>query len=321
MFVRIISFSVIFMLSFSLHAKNLKRGHSQGKTGNSASWKHAEARLRKEGFKKSFITAMKENYETTHFAQTVELNLLLFLKKSDYHGVQVNDAAVKDVSRFMRKHRIELDKAERDHGVSASVISSLLWLESRYGKNQGYFHVPSVYAHLLQLDRPDVIKHLHRRAGDFTTKLNKGILDEISKRSQRKILWALEELKAIQTMQSRDNKTVGHLRGSFAGAFGMAQFIPSSFVHWARPYKNGTVPNLSKAADALYSVGYYLKDNGWKRMSEPTHMKALLKYNNSTDYANAILKLAGRVDSLPHRRPAEEQEEQDGDVNDPLNSF
>jgi membrane-bound lytic murein transglycosylase B len=274
-------------------------------SGHRGDWAHAEKRLRQEGFKKSFITVLKQNYETEHFAQTVELNLLLFLKKSDYHGVQVNGNAAKDVQKFMRAHRGELEKAERDHGVSGSAISSLLWLESRYGQNQGYFHVPSVYVHLIQLDRPEVIQHLHRKAADFSaTKINNKILQEISKRTKKKIIWALEELRAIQKMQDKDKKTVAHLRGSFAGAFGMSQFIPSSYVHWARPYKKGTVANLSSAPDAIYSVGYYLKDNGWLRLNKKTHMKALLKYNNSTDYANAILKMATRVDSLPHRNPA-----------------
>jgi membrane-bound lytic murein transglycosylase B len=49
-------------------------------------------------------------------------------------------------------------------------------------------------------------------------------------------------------------------------------------------------------------VAYYLKDNGWRKGRDKTFVKALMKYNNSMDYAQAILKLAGKVDG--RRAPA-----------------
>jgi membrane-bound lytic murein transglycosylase B len=230
---------------------------------------------------------------------------LLFLKKSDYHGVQVGREAVADVRDFMKSHRQVLDKTERDHGVPASVISSLLWLESRYGQNQGYFHVPSVYLHLLQVERPEVIKHLHNQAGNYTNKLNQKTFKEITKRTHKKAKWALEELRALQKMHGRDKNLVRTLRGSFAGAFGWSQFIPSSYVKWARGYKKGSVANLSTSSDAVYSVGFYLRDHGWKKKARKSHVKALLGYNNSLDYANAILNLAQQVDALQFRKPSD----------------
>ena len=291
--------------------------------GVRADWSYAEKRLKAEGFKKSFIRDLKKNYETKDFSQVVELNLLLFLKKNDYHGVQINAKSVKDVKKFMDKNQSILQKTEKDHGVSASAIASLLWVESRYGKNLGRFHVPSAYVHLVQAERPEVVAHLHRQAGRFTKTVSQATFREITKRTRKKAAWAIDELRAVQTMQASDGKTLKTLRGSFAGAFGMPQFIPSSFVHWARPYKKGSVPNLVNSSDAVYSVGYYLSDSGWKRGQEKTYVPALLRYNNSTDYANAILKLASRVDSLPQRGPTAEENfqipERDYLGEDPLN--
>lgn len=295
----LVSFSIL----FSAPAEAKGRAKRSRPHEAHADWQYVEKRLKKEGFKKSFIQTLKKNYETNHFAQTIELNLLLFLKKTDYHGVQINARAADDVQNFMAKNTEVLQKAQNDHGVHASVIASLMWMESRYGQNLGRFHVPSVYAHLLQVERPSVIKHLHRRAGVFTKKLYQKTFVEITKRTKRKADWALEELRALQAMQDRDKETLKNLRGSFAGAFGMPQFIPSSYVHWARPYK-GKVAHLNEAHDAIYSVGFYLKDNGWKQQVADSHVKALLKYNNSYDYANAILKLAEQVDNLPRRRPS-----------------
>lgn len=295
----------MYLLFFAILAA-LSPVHAKS-NGARADWSYVEKRLKEEKFNKNFIKQLKASYETKNFAQVVELNLLLFLKKNDYHGVQINATAARDVKGFMEKYQTVLQKTEADHGVSASAIASLLWVESRYGKNLGQFHVASAYAHLLQSERPEVVAHLHKQAGNFTKNVNKNVLSEITKRTRRKAHWALGELRAVQTMQARDSKTLKNLRGSFAGAFGMPQFIPSSFVHWARAYKKGSVPVLVNPPDAIYSVGYYLKDSGWKRGQKPTYVPALLRYNNSNDYANAILKLADMADSLPQRKPTAEE--------------
>lgn len=262
-------------------------------------WKYVEAQLKKAKFKKTFIKALKETYEPKHFQQTVELNVLLFLRKHDDHGVQVSKDAAETVKAFMSANSKSLTLAEKEHGVSKSVIASLLWLESRHGVNQGRFHVPSVYLHLLQTPRPEVVAHLKRASHHFAPVITPKNLAEIEKRTLKKQKWALEELTALQKIHDKDAKLIRSLRGSFAGAFGIPQFIPSSYLRWARsPNKSGS-PDLNRAQDAIQSVAFYLKDNGWKRGRDKTFVKALMKYNNSNDYAQAILKLAAKVDAAP----------------------
>jgi membrane-bound lytic murein transglycosylase B len=56
------------------------------------------------------------------------------------------------------------------------------------------------------------------------------------------------------------------------------------------------------------SVGNYLRLNGWKKKLAKSHVPALMKYNNSKDYANAILKLAKFVDKGAERVPAATEE-------------
>jgi len=269
-------------------------------------WKYVETQLNKAKFKKSFIKALKESYESQHFQQTVELNVLLFLRKRDDHGVQVSKDAVETVKAFMSAHRASLAAAEKQHGVSASVIASLLWLESRHGENRGRFHVPSVYLHLLQTPRPEVVAHLKRASHHFAPMITKKNLADIEARTLKKSAWALEELRALQKIYAKDAKLVRDLRGSFAGAFGIPQFIPSSYLRWARTQNKSVSPNLDRAQDAIQSVAYYLKDNGWRKGRDKSYVKALMKYNNSNDYAQAILKLSEKVDGKAPRKPAGE---------------
>lgn len=278
-----------------------------GKADLHADWSYVNKKLKASGFKKSFITAMQKTYDPNDFTSVLELNCLLFLRKSDYHGPQLNRDAVEDVRSFMSRYRTTLGAAEKKYGVPKSVIAGLIWMESRFGQNQGRFHVASVFLSLLQADRPQAIAHLKLEAAPrFTPKLTTKVATEITKKAQAKAKWALAELKAIEKMYMQDKKLVNELRGSFAGAFGMPQFIPSSYVHYARtPKKNVKAPNLTHPDDAVHSVANYLKESGWKTGKKSTHEKALLRYNNSRDYARAILKLAEEAasDRLPAGKP------------------
>lgn len=256
-------------------------------------WNFINSQLKKEKFNKNFIAVLKKSYEQKSFERTLQLNVLLFLRKTDDHGVQVSPGAAADIRAFIEVHKAVLKDAEMKYGVPAEVVASLLWLESRYGKNQGNFHVPSVYLHLLQGTRHDVVTMLKRNSAQFAQgKVSKKNLKEISRRAHAKAVWAVGELKSLQKMYVRHAIKIENLRGSFAGAFGMPQFLPSSYLRWAKSQNSSDPADLSQARDAIYSVAYYLKDNGWKKGQRKTHLKALFKYNKSYDYAHAIFNLA-----------------------------
>ncbi len=281
-----------FLIAFSSGAAEKPAGNSIKEP--KADWTYVESRLKKAGLSRSYIRALKKNYEQKHFASVLKLNLLLFLVTSNYHGVQVTEEGVKNVQTFLAKNEKVFAQAERDYGVPRRVIASLLWIETRHGENQGSFHVASAYLHLLQAERKPVLNYLQSKATDFNDKVTAKQRKEIKKRTKTKAEWALKELKALEQLYKKNSKLAISLRGSFSGAFGMPQFLPSSYQHWARASKKGGVADLYKPSDAICSVGNYLKQHGWKWKKQKTHIKALMKYNNSRDYAEAILKLAER---------------------------
>ena len=259
-------------------------------------WAFAKKRLLKAGFNHRFVANLGEHYTSEKFNEVVELNTLLFLRKTDYHAPQVTPEATAAVRSFVAQNTSVLQAAQKRYAVEPEVIASLLWIESRHGQNQGEFHVPSVFVDLLQANRPDVIKHLYTAAGHYSTKkVRAKDRREIATRAAKRVKWAMGELRAIQTMYKQDPTILRDFRGSFAGAFGMPQFEPSSYVHYAKPADNSRPADLERADDAIMSVAYYLKTSGWR--AKRGHVKALMKYNNSHDYANAILKLAAQAKS------------------------
>jgi membrane-bound lytic murein transglycosylase B len=263
------------------------------------SWKHIESKLNKAGFKKKFIKAMQQSYQTNDFAKVAELNVLLFLRKDNYHGTQVTDDASLRVHEFLEKHHSVFSKAEKKYKVPAAVTASLIYIESRYGDNLGRFHVPSVFLSLLAVDQKDVTESLVAKGPEYAgVELSAKQKREIRKRCKVKAKWAMKELKAIQKIYQRSPEYIVELKGSFAGAFGWPQFVPSSYEVYARSASGKKTANLNKADDVIFSVSNYLKSSGWRPKKTKSHLKALLLYNNSKDYAEAILELSRRASSV-----------------------
>ena len=258
-------------------------------------WAFVRKQLKLSGLSAPFIKNLESNYETKDFEEVVRLNVLLFLKKGDYHGTQVTDQAAIDVTRFIDEHKDRLKKAEELYGVPGKILASLLWIESRYGKNLGRFHVPSVYLNLVQAPRADVQKYLLTQTGRYTDSITPAEKRKIVQRTHDKAKFAIGELFALQKVFKWKWNLSADFRGSFSGAFGMPQFLPSSYVHFARAVTPGDQPHLSEPDDAIMSVAYFLKMHGWKTRMKPSHLKALRAYNNSLDYGNAILTLSNKL--------------------------
>jgi membrane-bound lytic murein transglycosylase B len=93
------------------------------------------------------------------------------------------------------------------------------------------------------------------------------------------------------------------MKGSFAGAFGFPQFVPTSYEQWAKsPVARKAGPNLFRVEDAIFSVASYLSSNGWKAEDPASQKAALFHYNRSQDYGDTVLKLATRIPPLEHVR-------------------
>lgn len=268
-------------------------------------WTYVARKLARAGLPADFTAALKASYDPGQITTVVELNTLLFLRTRDDHGSQATTEGAARVAEFVRAQAEVFAKAERRYHVDPAVIASLLYIESRFGQNVGRFRVPSVFLDLVQADQHRVLRHLHLAAPRFAgrVKVSPARRREIDRRAARKVAWALGELKALHKIWRRDPDVLGRLNGSFAGAIGMPQFLPSSFLKYARAADGAATPDLSRTADAVESVANYLAKSGWRKSPR----RALFAYNHSRDYARAILKLAvdaravGRTPSAARR--------------------
>jgi membrane-bound lytic murein transglycosylase B len=136
---------------------------------------------------------------------------------------------------FSRANAKVLERAEAAYGVSAHVITAIIGVETIYGRITGNIRVIDALA-TLAFDYP-------RRAEFFRNEL-------------REFLILTKEL----------GRSPLDIRGSFAGAMGWPQFMPSSYRKWAVDFDgSGKVDLWASQEDIIGSVASFLAGHGWQR--------------------------------------------------------
>ena len=157
-----------------------------------------------------------------------------------YRGRVVEPIRIAQGQAFMQQYAAELDRASARYGVPQNIIAAIIGVETLYGKSQGTFRVLDALA-TLGFDYPDASRP--DRADMF-----------------RGQLADLIELDLTGRVDARA------LKGSFAGAVGIPQFMPGSIKRFAVSASGAQEINLSSnMADAISSVANFLVEHGWQR--------------------------------------------------------
>lgn len=252
-------------------------------------------RLKGDGFDIELLRSLYADSRTAYLSRAVATNLKRIERPADYNHF-LSNRSVREGLSFLGRHRSVLGKVEKRFGVPAEEQVAILYVESRFGRDTGRHGVFNVYSSLAVAERPahisEALRRLRKRYPGTTRA-------EIHRRARKKATWAYDELKALLRLAAEQRFDVHELKGSWAGAFGMPQFIPSSFLAYAVDGNGDGVVNLNELADAAASIGAYLKLHGWEpNLSKKKKVKVLRTYNNSRLYATTILAYADRLRQL-----------------------
>lgn len=151
----------------------------------------------------------------------------------DYRPMFISDARIARGVDFWRQHEAVLARAEQEYGVPAQYIVSIIGVETFFGRNTGNYRVIDALS-TLGFDYPP-------RADFFRKELREFLL-----------LAREEQLDPLT------------LKGSYAGAMGLPQFMPSSFRNYAVDFDHdGHINIWTNPDDAIGSVASYFKRHGW----------------------------------------------------------
>jgi membrane-bound lytic murein transglycosylase B len=155
--------------------------------------------------------------------------------------------------RFWQTHRSALERAEKQYGVPAELVVGIIGVETLYGQHTGQFRVLDVLA-TLAFDFPQNHPRAAERSAFFRGELAQHLVNA----------W-------------QQQATPERALGSFAGAMGLPQFMPSSWARFAVDFDgDGRIDLLNSPQDAIGSVANYLLQFGWKP-GMPTHYPVNLR--------------------------------------------
>ena len=153
----------------------------------------------------------------------------------DYRARYLDEPRVQGGAAFVRNHQIAMERAQREFGVPAEIIAAIIGVETNYGRTTGNFRT---------LDALVTLSFDYLRRAEYY-------------RQQ------LTEFFLLAREQKTDPLTV---KGSFAGALGLPQFMPGSIRRHAVDFDgDGRVDLANSAADAIGSVASFLAAHGWQR--------------------------------------------------------
>lgn len=153
----------------------------------------------------------------------------------EYLANATSDKRVRDGQQMLRRHARLLSQIERKYGVEKEVVVAVWGLESFYGDLKGDYNVIEAMA---------TLAYDGRRRSFFEKQL-------------------IAELKILQ----RGDTTAARMKGSWAGAMGHTQFIPTSYELFAVDFTGDGKRDIwgRNPADALASTAAYLSRSGWTK--------------------------------------------------------
>jgi membrane-bound lytic murein transglycosylase B len=250
-------------------------------------------RLSQDGFDSEFVS----NLLTDTRAELNPFVLMLYLKlhsreTTELYSKFTTPETILLSKKFLRQNLKTLKMMENRYQVDKEVAVAILLVESRFGENIGKYRVIPTFASMAMMDSQESLQKNFQVLKDTNPDLSYESVEGFAK---RRASWAYEELKCFLKIVQYEKMDPLEVYGSYAGAFGMPQFIPSSYLVYAYS-KKGLENWLLNKEEAIFSIGNYLKSHGWeKNLPIEKKKKVLWTYNHSEPYVETILQLAQKI--------------------------
>lgn len=186
-----------------------------------------------------------------------------------YRKIFLTQARIDGGIKFWNENAQALATVSQQTGVSPEIIVAIIGVETGYGKNMGNHRVLDALATLAFAYPP--------RSPFFTSELEQFLL-----------------------LCKEENKDPREPLGSYAGAMGYPQFMPSSFRSLAKDFEHDGKRDIwQNPRDAIASVGYYFKQNGWQQ-GQDIAIKANAINTQYKTFLNKDLKPDATIGQLTH---------------------
>lgn len=207
--------------------------------------------------------------------------------------MHIDDKYIGKGRAFMREREATLADIRSRYAVGPEVITAILIVETKLGTYKERYQVFPSYLSLAACLDPDYFNDIRKEYGEQYPRLME---PEAKARAERKARWAVGELAELIVIADDLGRDPLEIKGSFAGAMGPGQFIPSSFAAYGVDGDQDKRRDPFDMDDAVASIANYLHRFGWSEDAPlEKRRRAVWAYNHADVYVNTIMML---VDEL-----------------------
>lgn len=163
---------------------------------------------------------------------------------------------------YFKQNRQVLQEVSEEYSIPPEIFVSILRIESDFGRYTYSHQALGAYASIAYLSSSETRKS-----------------------------WAETQLEALLQMADRNDQDPTDVFSSYAGAIGLPQFLPTSYLSYGVDGDGDGVVDLYNLHDALWSIGNYLVEHGWHTDKE----RAVWLYNRSSLYVEGIFAYAAAL--------------------------
>jgi membrane-bound lytic murein transglycosylase B len=198
--------------------------------------------------------------------------------------------------QFIEDRRDTFVFIESEYHVPAEAITAILIIESKLGKYYEKYYAFNAYLNLASCIDPDFLEAFIQRNREHYPGID---TDQTRMTAIIKAEWALREIKDLLRLSNELDMDPLEFKGSYAGAIGPAQFIPSSVMNYFKDGNSDGIRDPFSMEDAIASIANYLNKGGWKE-DETSRKQAIWNYNHNSYYVKSVM---GIFAELSERQP------------------
>lgn len=244
-----------------------------------------------DGFEKEKIERLFSNKNIFFNPEGVSL-FFIHTESSLNYNQFTSKKSIKKALKYLDAHKTALDQAQKAYGVDKTIITAILLVETRLGSYLGNRIVINTLSTMAALTDDSLRERIWNSIPNKKKTEKGAFIKKVQKRSK----WGYEELKALIKYSEQENLAPESIKGSYAGAMGISQFMPSNALKLAKDGNNDGKIDLFTHADAIFSVANYLNHHGWKPgIARQKQHEVLFSYNHSNYYVDILLKISDKL--------------------------
>ena len=272
-----------------------------------ADWSPVIDRLVTDGFDEATVRTLFSRPEVTFEPSPMSSKLIELIENGarvssdnprDVYECYLKENVIAQAHAYLQENTELLENAKNKYCVPKEIIVSILLVETHLGDSVGAKRAFNTLASMalstdLEIIRPYLPKKLiHPKNEDFARTI-----------CRQKADWAYTEHKALLLYSYQSGFDPLTFLSSIYGAIGLCQFLPSNILPYGVDADHDGRIDLFTKADALYSIGNYLREHGWKcTMDKGSERQVILRYNKSSTYANTVLAVAQKLKNKSHNK-------------------